>query len=315
MDITTCDACAARAGHRVLDAPEREPGLGRRFRYQECGSCGHVQLLDGPADPEPSHAPDHSSLGPPPAPGDEPRLLGVRRAVANRLLGLSPAATEPLTATTPRLAPFGWLAGLGLSTDSRICDVGCGNGELLVQLWRYGFRRLHGVDPHAAGVGVEVAPDVYVQRCRAEHLTGRFDAILLNHALEHMPRPVSVLRRMRWCLPRNGVLVVRVPVAGTAARRRHGADRVTLDAPRHQFVPTVRSMYMLADRAGLQVERTFFDGHARQFRGGERHGPGLGADIDGAGFVLRPRWPYRPPPTIDRSPERDEVRPPARPGR
>jgi SAM-dependent methyltransferase len=315
MRAGACDACAARDGHHVVLASERMLGLGHPFHYQECGSCGHLQLLDRPADLDPYYPPDYYSLIPVPASAGDPRLPAIRRAVAERLLGLPVAAAEPLTATTPRLAPFRWLAGLGLSTGSRICDVGCGSGELLVRLRGYGFRRLHGIDAHVPGVGLEVAPDVFVQRCRAEHLTGRFDAILLNHALEHMPRPVSVLQRLRSCLPRSGALVVRVPVAGTLAWRRYGADWVGLDAPRHQFVPTVRSMHLLADRAGLRVERTFFDSHALQFWGSERYRAGLTlradprpgggrelrrrhraarrlnrrADGDSAGFVLRPR--------------------------
>jgi hypothetical protein len=73
-----------------------------------------------------------------------------------------------------------------------------------------------------------------------------------------------------------------VPVAGTLAWRRYGADWVGLDAPRHQFVPTVRSMHLLADRAGLRVERVFFDSHALQFWGSERYRADLPLHAGGA---------------------------------
>jgi hypothetical protein len=55
------------------------------------------------------------------------------------------------------------------------------------------------------------------------------------------------------------------------AWRRYGGDWVGLDPPRHIFVPTERSMRLLAQRAGLRVERVFYDSHALQFWGSEQY--------------------------------------------
>ena len=65
--------------------------------------------------------------------------------------------------------------------------------------------------------------------------------------------------------------MVRTPIADSWAWRFYGVDWVQLDAPRHLFIHTRRSMHMLAARAGLAVSRVFLDSQALQFWGSEQY--------------------------------------------
>ena len=256
-------------GHRIIPTREMMFGLRDRFHYQECRSCGHLQLLDPPDDASRYYPSDYYSLDAPDSAPRGPRGP-VRRWLSEGLLRLPPAACDRLAAWR-RLDPlYMALAGLGLSTEARICDVGCGGGELLVRLWKRGFRHLVGIDPHVES-DIEVAPSVWVRKLAAEQLDGEFDVILLNHSLEHMAAPRAVLERLRARLAPEGVIVARVPIAGGLAWRRYAGDWVGLDPPRHIFVPTERSMRLLAQRAGLHVQRVFHDSHALQFWGSEQY--------------------------------------------
>lgn len=207
-----CVACLSEQPHAVIQAREMMFGFRDCFHYQECASCGHLQLLDVPDDLSRYYPADYYSLG---ARGVTPSSAAnpLARGLSEVLLRLPPSVCDRLAAWR-RIDPvYSALAGLGLSTRARIADVGCGDGELLVRLWQRGFRHLAGVDPHVER-DIEVAPSVWVRKLAAEQLVGEFDAILLNHSLEHMNAPREVLSGLRELLAPEGAIVVRVPIAG-----------------------------------------------------------------------------------------------------
>lgn len=95
-----------------------------------------------------------------------------------------------------------------------LLDIGCGQGHFLrnVAARRPGWR-LHGLDQNPAYRKAVLS----VPGAEAFHLGGldqipeRFDLVSLNHSLEHMPRPVDVLRQARLLLRPGGALLVNVP--------------------------------------------------------------------------------------------------------
>lgn len=101
-------------------------------------------------------------------------------------------------------------------------------------------------------------------------MTGQFDLIMLHHALEHVVNPAETLQQAGKILRTGGQLLIRVPVAG-AAWKRYGANWIQLDPPRHIFLPTVKSMEVLAARAGLRFGQVVFDSTEFQFWGSEQY--------------------------------------------
>lgn len=96
-------------------------------------------------------------------------------------------------------------------SPTSVLDVGCGGGQLLLELSRRLPARLVGVD---AGV-LELPAGV---EYRSADITGRlpaddaeFDAVVLGEVIEHVPHPDALLRQVRRVLAPGGVLVLSTP--------------------------------------------------------------------------------------------------------
>ena len=138
----------------------------------------------------------------------------------------------------------------------RILDVGCGGGGLLEHFARRGWAT-YGIDPSRASIeaaarrGAEVHHGtVDDQPWPAEF----FQAITFQHSLEHIPDPISALRRAQSLLAPGGSLVIEVPNWACWQRRLLFRNRwFGLDLPRHQQHFSPRALKNLAQQLGLDV--------------------------------------------------------------
>ena len=98
-------------------------------------------------------------------------------------------------------------------SEIQILDIGTGDGTLL--------RAFSEISPHfkLAGFDVSNEKELVIKQNGAtdffhgslQNINKRFDLITLNHVVEHLVDPVSVLRQASNLLKPNGVLVVVVP--------------------------------------------------------------------------------------------------------
>jgi len=64
-----------------------------------------------------------------------------------------------------------------------------------------------------------------------------------------------VLQQLHKLLKPEGRILIRIPVADSYLWRKYGVEWDNLDAPRHFFLHTTRSMAYLAKEAGLVLEQ------------------------------------------------------------
>jgi SAM-dependent methyltransferase len=269
MILQACEICGNATQNRAFNAREMMFGLRESFEYLECSECGCLQLMDVPADLSRFYPENYYSLGKELPVFEGSIGAGVRKARTTALLH-APAGMVDMLVRIKRVPPqFMWFAGLGLRTSSALCDLGSGNGRTLVWMLRQGFTQLIGFDPFISR-DENLAGQIAIHKLGVDEMPSGWDLIMLNHSFEHMARPLEVLKRLRCCLNEGGSIVIRVPVADSWASRTYGTDWVQLDAPRHLFIYTQRSMATLAERAGLSVARVFFDSYALQFWGSEQ---------------------------------------------
>lgn len=272
---TPCRVCGAESGHEHLVLREMYFGSREPFDYFECGNCGTIQIRDIPADLGRHYPSDYYSFAGGSAKPTSALERALRRRRSDAWLGGGDALGRLLARLSKkRPAYFGWLAGLGLNTDSRIVDVGCGGGELLLKMHRDGFRNLSGLDPFIADT-VEYPGGVTVHKRSLAEDDGRYDLIMLHHSLEHVPDPRATMAEIARHLAPGGHALIRLPIAGGHAWRTYRENWYALDAPRHLVIPTVRAMRLLAASAGLEVERHFFDSDIGQFLTSEGYREGI----------------------------------------
>ncbi|MDW8309867.1 MAG: class I SAM-dependent methyltransferase [Verrucomicrobiales bacterium] len=266
-------------------------GFRDTFDYVECEHCGCIQICEVPSDLARYYPPGYGAHEPRPFTDTHARQPAWKRWLKERLTEHALGRRNPLGALLalrfrPGL-PY-WVArrSLSLRLDSPILEVGAGAGDKLLELRRCGFRRLLGVDPFIAGP-IEYEGGVRILRGDLDAVDGSFDFIMLHHAFEHMPEPRASLRALRARLRPGGWVLIRIPVAGSHAWKRYGSNWVQLDAPRHLFLHTPRSLELLAAEAGLRIAEVFYDSRAFQFWGSEQYR----RDIP----LHDPRSPFRNP--------------------
>lgn len=150
---------------------------------------------------------------------------------------------------------LGHLRYLRARPDGRVLDVGCGDGAYLKLLRSLGWSTAIGVDPDPTAV----------QRARAAGLDVRlgtlddvelpaksFDAITLNHSIEHVHDPVGLLRQCRRLLAPGGELIVYTPNLDSEGHRRYGRNWFHLDPPRHLVIFTPAALRATLEAAGFR---------------------------------------------------------------
>jgi 2-polyprenyl-3-methyl-5-hydroxy-6-metoxy-1,4-benzoquinol methylase len=260
--VHACPACGATVREllheRVTDQMFRcAPGAWTSWR---CRGCGSAYL-----DPRPTRETvglayseyfTHED-------GTVERPGGLRAALANGYLNARyGTALQPAAAIGRAVVPLfpvrrartdREVRHLRLRPGSTVLDVGCGNGEFLVQARRAGWRAF----------GVDADPQA-VATCRRGGLdadfgtiesvdANAFDAITFGHVLEHLHDPRGALRHAQELLSPGGLLWVATPNADAAGHARFGADWLGLDAPRHLVVFSRRALDDAVTVAGLEV--------------------------------------------------------------
>jgi SAM-dependent methyltransferase len=148
------------------------------------------------------------------------------------------------------------------TSPARICEIGCGNGDLLAELKALGHHVV-GVEPSenarrratARGIDVfagyaEVLPD---------EVKGRsIDGVIMTMVLDSCSDPFEALRNAAVLLQPGGYLFITVPNYNALLGSRSGPPWFHGDAGRHLSFFTPKSLVSLVERFGLEITRLFY---------------------------------------------------------
>lgn len=146
--------------------------------------------------------------------------------------------------------------------ESRILDVGCGNGGFLKNMQRHNFKveGTEWTETSARRAAMGSGLTVYAGDLLTLDLPDRrYDAISLWHVFEHLREPIETLRLAYDLLDDTGVLFLSMPNHESWQARLFGTSWFHLDPPRHLFGFGPRSIRTALRLAGFEVEscRTF----------------------------------------------------------
>lgn len=262
-----CRVCGQAAPGPLLSVREMMFGSKERFDYFECGACGCLQIVDIPQDLGRHYGDGYYSFG------ARARRSGVTAMLVQARNRYLSGAADPLGWAVSRFKPYLALASLRrlkLARDARIVDVGCGGGELLLTLQSVGFTRLLGVDPFVAHE-LDLGAGLRVLKADLSEVKQQADLVMFHHSLEHIGDQSAMLAAAHAMLAPGGRCLVRIPTVSSWAWRHYGADWCALDAPRHLYLHSKKSIRLLAEAAGFEVEDIVSDSTTFQFWGSEQY--------------------------------------------
>jgi SAM-dependent methyltransferase len=257
--VAVCCQVCSHTGGRTHIVFEMMFGTREAFDYWECGFCGGISLVTPPKNLGsyyPGKYYDRTS-----------RLNHRLRALRDRIY-LSPLSGLVNWRVSPVMDA---LRRAGLTPRTRLLDVGCGVGHLISDLRRIGYQA-EGIDPFA-GQDTRDGFGIRVRRSRLDEIEETYDVLLFCHSLEHAPDQVETLRLARSRLNPGGVCVVMIPLVGWAWTH-YGVHWAQLDAPRHWFLHTEKSLGIAAAAAGFEISETIFDSNEFQFFASELYRSG-----------------------------------------
>ncbi|MCW2362330.1 MULTISPECIES: class I SAM-dependent methyltransferase [Sphingobium] len=147
-------------------------------------------------------------------------------------------------------------------------DVGCGSGGFLRSIVEAGWSAV-GIDfdEQAVAVASQVrgaqvfATDIFDPRFDGK----KFDGILLDNVIEHVPEPGRTIARCSELLAPGGRLVMITPNVDALGHRHFGEHWRGLETPRHLHLFTRRALRKLAVSNGLRSAKVFAKPSSRQF--------------------------------------------------
>jgi SAM-dependent methyltransferase len=258
-----CRICANSNNIREFIAKEKMYGTGDEFLYFECSQCGCLQIAELPDNLSQYYSSGYRSLF---NPNSNPLKKYLKRKWYQNALGNQNIIGNYIYKKKGTPYFIDWLKETKVKYGEKILDIGSGSGQLLFDLYEAGFKDLTGLDIHIEK-DLFYNNNVRILKKPVEQIENKFDFIMLHHSFEHIPNPVEILQNIHRILNNNKYLLIRIPLADCFAWKKYGIDWVQLDAPRHLFLHTIKSMNILAEKTRFQIEKVNYDSGGFQFWG------------------------------------------------
>lgn len=261
--MNTCKICKNSANNQAMTVREMLFGTREEFEYFKCSNCGCLQIAEIPQDMARHY--DSEKYYAYHAHKKYSRLRNLLHKFVFRAfkLGLLPSSIRYLR-YFPALDVI-----KKLHNHAAILDVGCGDGMLIHEMSVWGFNNLTGIDPF---VEEKRAKRVKILKQDVFEHDGQYDCIMMHHSLEHMDRQHAIFEQLHRLLKPKGALLIRIPLADCYAMRKYGANSFQIDAPRHFFIHTIKSMAYLAHSNKFVVDKVQYDStFLRQFIYNEKY--------------------------------------------
>ena len=250
----SCLICGNSHNNKFHTLKEMMFGAGHLFEYLECNECGTIQQLPSPFDLSAYYPDDYYAYITLNYSNNFRKFLKRVRWQLYSYLDIKPF----------RSLWGDWVKRGDVQLNDKIADIGCGNGQLLYEMYASGFTNLTGVDPFIESTQ-RINSSLLLLKNSIFEIDDTFDFIMMHHSFEHMDEPKKVLEKANELLKPGKQLLIRIPVAGGKAWEMYGIHWAQLDAPRHIFIHSVKSMKLLAEQTGFEVSQIIYDSDAYQF--------------------------------------------------
>ena len=267
--MSRCPACGgSEIAVALTDVPDPEAPRVRMWRIDRCADCRTFFLNPRPTESSIGKAYEgrYYTHTAPPDPDEWPATRGAAvrarllKGYVNRRFGYRLSPHSKAGGVIVPLLPGGTALGRNHVRDlpapapgARLLDVGCGNGAFLLRMRAAGWE-VEGIEPDPAARAFATDAGLPVQ---AGPLTAgpfepaSFDAVTMNHVLEHLHEPLRVLAACARILRPGGVLWIAAPNGAANGLERYQRHWFPLDPPRHLIFFTPDALRAALSAAGF----------------------------------------------------------------
>ena len=250
-----CYVCGDQGDLIYRDLPDRVYGVGGFWDLRKCKNpeCGSTWLDPMPLESELPKA-YKSYYTHNPVKGVEHGLVDIRGLVrhlerlwlAILILGRQRRAVD--TMFIESLKP------------GRLLEVGCGEGKFLLAMHQLGWEvEGQDVDP-GAGASVPDTTRIHVHigdLLALELPADHYDVIAMNHVIEHVYDPITLIRRCFRLLRPGGTLVITTPNPESYGHTLFGSAWIGLEVPRHLRLFPPQALRLIAEEADIVAPQTW----------------------------------------------------------
>lgn len=269
-----CRICLNVVIENALNVKEMMFGTGKLYPYYKCSFCGCMQIEEPENNPENLYPSSYYSFNTYKTPGiiEKIKRMVVRYSVAESLGYKS--ILNYLFAKKQRDCGGHALKGR-CAKNAVLLDVGCGDGSLIDALNWCGFTNLTGIDPYLNSDVIKTNYQLLKKGIEAFEGEEIFDVIMLHHSFEHVENPLEILKNVKRLLKKDGFCMIRIPVSDSYAFDFYKENWIQLDAPRHVFLHTNKSMEIATQKSNLKIVSIVNDSMEFQFVGSEQYKNGI----------------------------------------
>ncbi|MCJ7601950.1 MAG: class I SAM-dependent methyltransferase [Desulfobulbaceae bacterium] len=238
-----CALCGSDQYDLLFEGVDRLHGFDGSFSYVKCKQCGLIYM-------NPQICAEHMGYF-------YPNDYAPHQANTKRIQDKDAARANL------RKRPFFECLCRKLTQDSRVLDVGCGNGFFLSQI-----RAL--TQCHVSGIDISpIATEAAKKNYGLDIFTGTilespfpdnyFDVITAWSFLEHVNNPAEVLLKFSSLLKKDGVCILTTPNFDSFNAKLFKDKWYHLDCPRHLFIYNPKTITTLLEKSGLHVKKIIYD--------------------------------------------------------
>ena len=233
--------------NQALKIPEKMFGTGEIFNYVICSHCLCLQIVDIP-DNIGNYYPDNyysfKSAG--------------KISFINRLKQFVFNFLSRIKKDFYKKTKFNDYAIYYNDRNKEIIDIGCGEGNRLIELRKWGFKKLTGTDPFIKEKVIKRRLKIY--KLETENIKGSYDIVMSHHSLEHMPDPAVLFRKVKKILKPDGKFILRIPIYPNYIWEKYSEHWIQLDTPRHCYTFSMKTINYLCSKYSFVIAEKRFDG-------------------------------------------------------
>lgn len=156
---------------------------------------------------------------------------------------------------------FRWLKGTNnqgqfhTKKDDFFLDIGCGSGVSLIEAEKLGAKAFGlEADPNITKISQTLNLNIFQGDLEESPFKDiKFDLIILNQVIEHIPEPDILLKRLTTKLTKNGLLIISFPNVNSIWRFLFRERWINWHVPYHLHHFKAKNFSILLNKCGFQI--------------------------------------------------------------